>query len=104
MVIACDLRGRQLIVGYLDIDDFKTLNTAYGESVVDRDVLPTFMRCVEAELFARGFAYRIGGDEYMTLLPNMEMEDAVGVLNKIRVNLAALQYAGIKSRTTVVRA
>ncbi len=83
------------------IDDFKALNTEYGESVVDRDVLPRFMRAVETEMFIRGFAYRFGGDEYVTLLPNADTEQAIAVHNSIRVAVAGLAYTGIARKTTV---
>src|ERR1035437_842363 len=60
----CELRGASLAVGYLDIDNFKSnFNSRYGETVVDRNVLPRFMMSIEALVFGRGHAYRYGGDE-----------------------------------------
>jgi len=95
------LRNRPLVVGFIDIDDFKSLNTECTETVVDRDVLPRFMRRVEAEIFVRGFAYRFGGDEYVTLLPNAGTREAIPVHNCIRTGVAALQYSATSKRTTV---
>jgi diguanylate cyclase (GGDEF)-like protein len=55
---------------YLDIDDFKALNTRFTERVVDRDLLPDFQRLLSSMVDAVGFAYAEGGDEYAALLPN----------------------------------
>jgi diguanylate cyclase (GGDEF)-like protein len=97
----CELRGRPLAVGFIDIDDFKSLNTQHGESVIDRDLLPRFMRRIEAEMFMRGFAYRFGGDEYVTLLPNADRTEATTVHNTIRNAVRGLRYPGITKMTTV---
>jgi diguanylate cyclase (GGDEF)-like protein len=97
----CEMRNRPLAVGFIDIDDFKSLNTEHGENVVDRDLLPRFMRRVEAEMFMRGFAYRFGGDEYVTLLPNAAQTEATTLHNAIRVGVADIRYPGIARTTTV---
>jgi PleD family two-component response regulator len=59
------------------------------------------MRRLEAEMFMRGFAYRFGGDEYVTLFPNASRTEATTVHNTIRTGVARLQYPGIAKATTV---
>ncbi|PYT31169.1 MAG: hypothetical protein DMG57_06070 [Acidobacteria bacterium] len=59
---ACESRGISLAIAYIDIDDFRKLNTKYGHVAVDRDVLPLFMRAMESFTFARDYGYRFGGD------------------------------------------
>lgn len=97
----CELRGVPVIVAYLDIDDFKILNTAYGEIEVDRRVLPKFMRTVEAHVFQHGFAYRYGGDEYMIVLPNFSKPLASSFLESLRVAISLIRYPEINEVTTV---
>jgi diguanylate cyclase (GGDEF)-like protein len=97
----CGARGRCAAAAYLDIDHFKSLNSKYGESVVDADVLPVFMRELEAAMFFRGFAYRYGGDEYVVLLPNVENNMAVVVMDDLRLRLGGLTYRNIVEKTTV---
>jgi hypothetical protein len=72
----CRLRNLPVIVAFLDIDDFKQFNTVHGETVVDRFLLPRFMAAIEAHVYSRGYAYRIGGDEYVLLLPNLDKDSA----------------------------
>lgn len=88
----CNARGRSIAIAYADIDDFKSLNREMTESVVDRDVLPTFMRGLEAFVFNRGWAYREGGDEYLLLLPNVTAGEAALLLKDLQIHLASLPY------------
>ena len=60
-----------LAVAFLDIDDFKSLNTAHTEPKIDRHMLPRFMQAIEAHLFQHGYAYRQGGDEYLVIVPGL---------------------------------
>jgi diguanylate cyclase (GGDEF)-like protein len=97
----CEMRGASIVIAYIDIDGFKSFNERYGETEVDRRVLPTFMAALEAHVFAHGFAYRFGGDEYMLLLPNMSFEMARNFLDELRRDLAEVKYLVISERTTV---
>lgn len=99
--LMCDLRGKSVTLAYLDIDDFKAINLHHGESAVDLNVLPTFMRALEAAVFARGYAYRYGGDEYAILLPNADEDAAVLTLESIRMAVQNLTYRGVDEHTTV---
>ena len=98
---ACAVRGRCVTLAYLDIDHFKGLNTKYGESLIDVEVLPMFMRELEASVFFRGFAYRYGGDEYVVLLPNVDERMGLSLLEDIRLRLQGLIYRNIPERTSV---
>ena len=73
----CELRAVPVSVAYIDIDDFKSFNTRYGETQVDRDVLPRFMGTLEAHLFFHSFAQHIllSGDESLPRFPE-EARDA----------------------------
>lgn len=98
---SCELRGLPLCVAYMDIDDFKEFNTAYGEPRVDRDVLPRFMAALENHTYFHGHAYRYGGDEYMILLPNISSSQAAEFLKSFQKDLQELEYFDIKKRITV---
>lgn len=97
----CELRDLSVSVAYLDIDDFKSFNTKYGESTVDREVLPKFMNCLEAHVFGRGYAYRYGGDEYVVLLPNMSTFQAVSVFSEFQTKLEKLTFFNIDKHIEV---
>lgn len=97
----CELREIAIAVAYLDIDDFKSFNSRYGETRVDRDLLPPFMQLLEAHAFARGHAYRMGGDEFVVVLPNADREAAVGFVRRFARALAELRCPGIDLRPTI---
>ena len=97
----CGLRRVPICVVFLDIDDFKGFNTRYGETRVDRDVLPAFMEQLESHVFAHGHAYRFGGDEYVLLLPNTHGPDARRLLHRFQAALRDLGLPGIEQPLTV---
>src|SRR5438445_625869 len=95
------LRDINVAVAFTDIDDFKALNTRYTESVVDRDLLPKIMRTIEARVYSHGWAYRFGGDEYLLLLPNMDLKVAGEFLQSLQERLGSLEFQGIHERIAV---
>jgi diguanylate cyclase (GGDEF)-like protein len=98
----CELTGRPIALAYVDIDNFKaTFNAPYGETLVDRDVLPRFMLCLAGFAFGRGHAYRYGGDEYAILLPGISRARAEATLDDLRTEVRSLRYPGIPARTTI---
>jgi len=98
---AAAVRGICVAIAYLDLDHFRELNNEYGEPYVDRHVLPTLMRRIEAHVYLRGYAYRIGGDEYCILLNNATEPEALESMNRLREAIAALTYEGCTTTITV---
>lgn len=97
----CASRDLPVSVVFLDLDNFKAMNTKYGETRVDADLLPVFMRVVERTVFGHGYAYRHGGDEIVLLLPNSTSQLAQALLEQLRQSLTCAPYAGIPERPTV---
>lgn len=97
----CELRERSVALCYLDIDDFKAYNTRFGETRIDRDLLAPFMAALEAAAFMRGNAYRIGGDEYVVVLPNADTETAGRFVHGFAAALRELRCPGIDPLPTV---
>ena len=89
----CALRSCPVSVAFMDLDDFKKLNTVHKESVVDREILPRLMFAIEAHSFSHGHAYREGGDEYTLLLPNMTEQQANSLLTQLLFKLYRLDFA-----------
>ncbi len=99
----CGLRGVELCVAYLDIDDFKSVNTRLTETVVDLCVLAPFMELIEAWVFGRGHAYRFGGDEYVLLLPNVASELATRLLADLRARVACSAFRAKDVRLSITQ-
>ena len=69
--------------------------------MIDRNVLPKFMLCLEAFVFGRGYAYRYGGDEYAILLPGVGQQAAKDALEGLRLQVQSLRYPGISTSMTI---
>lgn len=95
------LRQTEITVAFIDIDNFKSFNNKYTESIVDRDVLPRIMQTIESHTYSRGWAYRFGGDEYILLLPNMGQGAAEQFLLELQARLRSLVIAAIDEDITV---
>jgi diguanylate cyclase (GGDEF)-like protein len=75
--------GSALLALLVDLDDFKQINDAMGFTVGDR-VLVQITRKLRASLRATDHAGRIGGDEFMILLPRIRPGEGVLVAEKLR--------------------
>ena len=97
----CLHRDAPFTIAYLDIDDFKAINTRFTETVVDLKLLAPFMETLEASVFAHGHAYRFGGDEYVLLLPNTSRRFAIDFLAEVARRIAEKRYVGLDARTSI---
>ncbi|WP_258364416.1 GGDEF domain-containing protein [Nitrosomonas sp. Nm84] len=75
-----------LCYALLDIDNFKQLNDTHGHTVGD-DVLVYLAESVKNTTRPEDIVSRYGGEEFVILLPNTELKEAVEVLARIRRNL-----------------
>ncbi|SFD90755.1 GGDEF domain-containing protein [Nitrosomonas sp. Nm166] len=70
----------------LDIDNFKQLNDTHGHKVGD-DALVYLVKSVKETTRPEDIMSRYGGEEFIILLPNTKLEEAVHILSRIRRNL-----------------
>lgn len=70
-------RGLSGALFYLDLDRFKIVNDTQGHSVGDR-VLQEVARKIEGEIRRDQLAARIGGDEFVVLLPGIDSPETAG--------------------------
>jgi diguanylate cyclase (GGDEF)-like protein len=77
----------------LDIDHFKEINDTFGHDRGD-DVLAAFGALVRTEIRASDTAGRMGGEEFVLLLPGADRAAAVHVAEKIRRGLHRLRVDG----------
>ncbi|ARC94814.1 histidine kinase [Vibrio coralliilyticus] len=82
--IARSSRHKQpLSVLLLDIDHFKKVNDTYGHQAGDR-VLRTTGKLLILQTRKDDLSFRYGGEEFLVLLPNTDVEKAVIVAEKLR--------------------
>jgi len=99
--VKCAMRNLPLVIAFVDIDDFKSFNIEHGETNVDLYLLPPFMRALEAVVYGRGFAYRLGGDEYAVLIPNTHKSAGAEIIRDFQRGIAQIDYVGVQKRPTV---
>jgi len=66
-----------------DLDNFKAVNDDFGHSVGD-DVLALFGQILLDILRPSDFAYRYGGEEFLILLPESNLQEATLVAERLR--------------------
>jgi len=80
-----------LSICVLDIDFFKRVNDSYGHKAGDR-VLQLVARALRERLRATDFIARFGGEEFVVLLPETNVDNARAVLDSMRGHIAALPF------------
>jgi diguanylate cyclase (GGDEF)-like protein len=80
--------GLPCCVLMLDVDHFKKVNDNYGHAVGD-EVLRAVAATVVTSLRGSDFAGRFGGEEFLLLLPDTPLSQAMGVAEKIRAAVQA---------------
>jgi diguanylate cyclase (GGDEF)-like protein len=69
---------------FFDIDYFKNLNTKHTEMIVDQTILVPFQHHLLGVIRDRGYAYSVGGDEFIVLLVNVDSDEAYAFANRLR--------------------
>ena len=75
-----------------DIDNFKRINDRYGHPFGDM-VLARFGALLRPHAHAHVHAARLGGEEFLLLLPAADLERAASMAEKIRADFAAQRWA-----------
>jgi diguanylate cyclase (GGDEF)-like protein len=78
--------NRVLSVAFLDLDGFKQVNDKYGHSVGDK-VLMAVADTLSSSVRATDLVARIGGDEFVVLLPETDEGSSRVVMSKIQTVL-----------------
>jgi diguanylate cyclase len=74
----------------IDLDDFKYVNDNYGHHVGDL-VLAKVAKVLRANMRAKDIVGRWGGDEFVAVMPNTDLENAKKVLERIKSQLGKME-------------
>jgi len=80
--------GHPVSVIIFDLDRFKSINDRFGHPTGDR-ILRTFVSCATEMLRDHDILGRIGGEEFVAILPHADIGGAWGVAERIRASFAA---------------
>lgn len=83
---------RPLSVLLVDIDNFKHINDTYGHLVGDR-VLCEITQVMMATVRASDIVGRVGGDEFLVILPDVDDATARGIADRLHAKVSALESA-----------
>lgn len=81
--------GRQLTpicIALLDVDNFKSLNDAYGHQTGD-DALVHLSRVIRETLRPHDTLARYGGEEFLVIMPDTSLDDAVTAVTRLQREL-----------------
>jgi len=78
--------GQPLSAIAIDLDDFKKINDSRGHHAGDVTLVDT-TRCLEAGLRASDSIARVGGDEFVIVLPNCSRSCAREIAERLRATL-----------------
>jgi len=79
--------GRMLAVGLIDIDNFKKLNDSLGHAAGDQ-ALKALAAAVRQQLRPQDHLARFGGEEFVVLLPQTDLDEAEQALTRLQRSLS----------------
>jgi len=83
--------GQSFAVVALDIDFFKRINDRYGHDVGDQAIVG-LARLMQAQARQGDGLFRLGGEEFLVILPGIDVAGALGIAERLRV---ALEGSGV---------
>lgn len=72
-----------LSIAMLDIDNFKTINDAYGHIVGDK-IIHQFAGLIRSHIRAYDIAGRYGGDEFLIILKNADQNETLKIIRRLK--------------------
>jgi two-component system cell cycle response regulator len=75
----------------MDIDHFKSVNDTYGHDVGD-EVLREFANRIAANIRGIDMACRYGGEEFVVVMPDTDMQLALSVAERLRGSVETTMF------------
>lgn len=91
--------GRNLAVVLLDIDNFKQINDACGHAHGD-EVLIATAKAMMHSIRQEDVAARWGGEEFILLLPETDLHEAVALAERLRIAITGIRIKRANGETT----
>jgi diguanylate cyclase (GGDEF)-like protein len=88
------INGQPVALIVADIDRFKAVNDGHGHSVGDA-VLRDVAYRIRAELRAYDLAYRLGGEEFLVVLPGAAVTEGAQVAERLRAVVESTTSSGL---------
>lgn len=95
------LPGGALSLMICDIDHFKSINDTFGHAAGDL-ALQVCSRIIQNSVRHSDVAVRWGGEEFLVILPDCDLDAAAALAERIRQNLGIEAISGIRSLTVSI--
>lgn len=87
LIAQCQKLSQPIALAYIDLDNFKQANDQLGHNYGDK-LLQAVAETLKNNLEKRDTCARMGGDEFVILLANIDITQATNLLDRIRDQLA----------------
>lgn len=104
-LLACSAQAREqgtdLSLMLCDIDHFKSINDTFGHAAGDL-ALQVCSQTIQRSVRQSDVAVRWGGEEFLVILPDCELDAAVALAERIRQNVGDEAISGVRSLTVSI--
>ncbi len=91
----CIRKNFPLAVLYMDIDYFKNVNDTYGHNIGDL-VLKKFAKTIDSNIRKEDVFGRLGGEEFLAVLPFADKKSALIVAEKLRKSVENIDFEEVE--------
>jgi diguanylate cyclase (GGDEF)-like protein len=91
---------RKLCVCLFDIDHFKNVNDTYGHHAGD-EVLKIIANIAKETMRSRDVLARLGGEEFVAILPDASLEEANAIAERLREKIAEYDFSSTSINTPI---
>ncbi len=102
LLVQAALRGATLTIGLVDLDHFKRINDTLSHAVGDEVLRQVALLLQDAaDGVPDGLAARMGGEEFLVLLPGVDRSEGIARLERLRTAIAQHSWSAISDRVVV---
>jgi diguanylate cyclase (GGDEF)-like protein len=94
----CHRYATELSIILIDVDKFKLVNDQFGHQTGDQ-VLISIAKILKHSAREVDVAGRWGGEEFLIICPNTDLDGAMTLAEKIRINVAHYEFPQVGSKT-----
>lgn len=87
----CRRQNLPLSLVFVDVDNLKQINDTFGHAAGDQ-VLVTLSTLMQKQLRSSDTVSRWGGDEFVLLLPNVSLKNAVSLLERLKASMMQMDF------------
>lgn len=87
----CSRKGSTFTIAMIDIDKFKSVNDTHGHLTGDR-VIKALSQLLQQRLRITDYIGRFGGEEFLLIMPEININDAGNLLNGLRKAFSLIKF------------